>query len=560
MKNTCSRIAFRHSTVCMLFVFVLLAVISFTGTATAVYADTFTVTTTIDDVSNPDSLRYAIENATSQDVITFDLEYPAIITLSEQLSIDHGLTIQGPGAENLAVSGGGECRVFYIEDTAESVDISGISIVSGDTSSEVLSSDYGGGMYNLNSSLTLTNCIFRDNNSDYGGGIYNHNSNPTITNSAFRENYALAFGGGMCNYYSSPYLSNSIFSENRTLFGGGMCNAKSEPIVANCTFIRNDSDYGGGMLNEQANPIVSNCTFSDNTTKFNGGGMINLLSSPDITNCTFSENTAIDSGGGMYNAFSSPTVLNCTFSSNLASQDLGGGMYNKDNSNPRVINCIFWDISGSEIYNFPADDEFSQSKPIVSFCVVQSNDVGISTNSSDITSADPELESLADNGGPTWTCALGEGSSAIDAGMTIAEVTTDQRGAPRPDDVSFDIGAYESGCFFINASWTGGGTIAPGAVSVNFDESVSFMISPDIHYFIEGVYVDGTLISFETIDNIFTYTFENVSHNHVISADFQPSSDDETAHRNSDGCNISALPGIALLLVIPMMFLSRKMK
>src|SRR6056297_918230 len=160
MKSICSMVLFRRFMVSMLFVFVLVAFISFTGTATAVYAETFTVTSTSDDILVEGSLRYAIKTATSEDVITFELEYPAIITLNEQLSIDHGLIIQGPGAELLTVSGGGKCRVFYIEDTTDSVDISGISIVSGYEGSD---SSRGGGLYNLSDYLTVDNCRFSGN-------------------------------------------------------------------------------------------------------------------------------------------------------------------------------------------------------------------------------------------------------------------------------------------------------------------------------------------------------------------------------------------------------------
>ena len=44
---------------------------------------------------------------------------------------------------------------------------------------------------------------------------------------------------------------------------------------------------------------------------------------------------------------------------------------------------------------------------------------------------DPRILPLADNGGPTWTCALSPGSPAIDAGGTTGAPATDQRGLPR---------------------------------------------------------------------------------------------------------------------------------
>ena len=56
---------------------------------------------------------------------------------------------------------------------------------------------------------------------------------------------------------------------------------------------------------------------------------------------------------------------------------------------------------------------------------------------------DPLLGPLADNGGDTLTHALLPGSPAIDAGVCIAEITTDQRGVARPQGTTCDIGAYE---------------------------------------------------------------------------------------------------------------------
>ncbi|MCP4365312.1 MAG: hypothetical protein GY800_08475 [Planctomycetes bacterium] len=55
--------------------------------------------------------------------------------------------------------------------------------------------------------------------------------------------------------------------------------------------------------------------------------------------------------------------------------------------------------------------------------------------------ADPLLENLADNGGPTMTMALQSGSPAIDAGSGSYCPSTDQRGLAR--DGVCDIGAFE---------------------------------------------------------------------------------------------------------------------
>ena len=53
------------------------------------------------------------------------------------------------------------------------------------------------------------------------------------------------------------------------------------------------------------------------------------------------------------------------------------------------------------------------------------------------------LGPLQDNGGPTFTHALRLGSPAVDAGDPEQCRRRDQRGVPRPQGVTCDIGAFE---------------------------------------------------------------------------------------------------------------------
>ena len=64
----------------------------------------------------------------------------------------------------------------------------------------------------------------------------------------------------------------------------------------------------------------------------------------------------------------------------------------------------------------------------------------------DLINTDPRLGPLANNGGPTFTQALLPGSPAIDAGVAVPGVTTDQRGDPRPR-ASRPTSAFESSYF-----------------------------------------------------------------------------------------------------------------
>ena len=60
----------------------------------------------------------------------------------------------------------------------------------------------------------------------------------------------------------------------------------------------------------------------------------------------------------------------------------------------------------------------------------------------DMKNRNPKLGTLASNGGPTRTLALGKGSPAIDAAVKCP--ATDQRGVRRPRGRACDIGAYEA--------------------------------------------------------------------------------------------------------------------
>jgi len=391
----------------------LLLFVVFAGT-TAVYCQTWVVRTNIDNYSEPGEgpLRYAIECALSGDVITFDLTYPATITLDgHNLLIDKGITIRGPGADQLSISGNRVCRVFSIVE-AESVEISGLSIIRG-------KENYGGGIACSNSSPRITDCIFFYNKAVYyGGGLFNIvGSNPIVTNCTFEYNWTDRRGGG------------------------AIMNNASHPFIKDCTFYFNDArdEYygnGGAIYNVNSKPALEGCTFESNGSACVGGALYNEFSSPDITNCTFYNSCSATVGGGMYNGDSSPTLTHCTFSENRA-VSYGRGIYNEGNSSPTLTNCILWDEGGSEIFND------ASSNPTISYCIVQNGDVGDGAISSDIITEDPLLMDLADNGGPTWTCALQKGSSAIDTGVEIEEVTTDQRGVLRPQKRAYDIGAYE---------------------------------------------------------------------------------------------------------------------
>jgi hypothetical protein len=162
-----------------------------------VHANTITVTNTND--SGPGSLRQAIAGANNGDIINAADVSGSIELSSGELLVNKNLTINGPGAEKLAVENTRLSRVFEIA-SGEIVTISGLAInngqavvgggiynagrlqvmgcsISDNEAGELRENGLGGGIYNAtDAEITITNCSINGNEADQGGGIYNAGS------------------------------------------------------------------------------------------------------------------------------------------------------------------------------------------------------------------------------------------------------------------------------------------------------------------------------------------------------------------------------------------------
>ena len=153
----------RHVLVASLFLVVL-------GAALPSWATTYTATSTAD--SGAGSLRAALGMAANGDTINFD---PSLngqtITLdctdNGPIILAQNVTIAGPGASNLAISGNNACAVFQVN-SGITATFSGVTIENGSTSFP----QAGCGIDNKGT-LTVSNSVLSRNscNAD-GGGIY----------------------------------------------------------------------------------------------------------------------------------------------------------------------------------------------------------------------------------------------------------------------------------------------------------------------------------------------------------------------------------------------------
>jgi probable HAF family extracellular repeat protein len=394
--------------------------------------------TNLDDAGNG-SLRQAIIDTPAGGIVDFQSGLSGTITLtSGELGIGRDLTITGPGADVITISGNHASTVFDIGGAFNPiVTISGLTISDGMNAGDALFP--AGGISNTGS-LTLVNCTLTDNagygriqgfgGTGAGGAIFN-NGTLALAYCTVSRNYASSIhstaGGGIYNGYQAAALS-----------------------VTSCTFSDNSAEAitapaGGAIAADLGSVTVTNSTVSANSAGgiFSGQGV--LLT---VTNSTISGNSGLGVGGaGM-------RLGNTIVAGN--SSDVAGTLASQGHN-------LIGDGTGGSGYD-PTDLVGTADHPI-----------------------DPKLGPLGDNGGPTQTMALLADSPAIDAGNDVLSADPwDQRGPDyeRIGNAVIDIGAFEvqvARSFVVtNANDAGSGSLREAIAAANMhsgDNAITFNIS-----------------------------------------------------------------------------------
>lgn len=356
--------------------------------------------------------------------------------------------------------------------------------------SECTADNQGGGLFNTSDGIvTLNNGTIHTNTASVdGGGIFNENGSITLTDSHAFENQSSQNGGGIFNEengtfsligtFGKAHMSNTV-RNNSAEKGGGIYNngtlwLKESEVRNNTT-----SDDGAGIYNTGLMTIM-NSSIRSNTasgTAANGGGIFNAHQGGEfdvwIQRSTVSQNTVTETnslngdGGGIYNAQDSTIgFIESTISTNTAA-DQGGGIYNNGEVSFQYTTIKDNlagdnDNKGGGLYNaarsvvkatFTATimDNLDNCKVTGNGIIVSqghnidsANSCTFDTSLDDQLNTSPILDVFQDNGGPTNTHALLEGSPAIDPPGNIVCSQVDQRGAWRPAFLgTCDIGAYE---------------------------------------------------------------------------------------------------------------------
>ena len=309
------------------------------------------------------------------------------------------VTSQNGAAKTIIDCGGSSSanhRGFYLDIFETNDVLSGLTIENGYEGGSGSSSDNNGGaIYNRAISLTVQNCIFKNNtvtqnNGDgNGGGIYNSvqynqsNAALTLLNCTFLGNNA-TYGGGVATQYGSvgrTTLTNCVFTGNTATNGGGGFSDyipyTGPTTLTNCVFTGNSATNGSGgglaVGNNGGTATLTNCVFTGNTApKGTGGGIDSFTTYSGLfqmVNCTLTANTATAGGGFSEGGLGTSSSITFTLTNDILYGNTGGDLSTGDLGTVTYCDLLYYyagtgNISADpQFYNAPTDLRLQASSP-----------------------------------------------------------------------------------------------------------------------------------------------------------------------------------------------------
>jgi fibronectin-binding autotransporter adhesin len=204
----------------------------------------------------------------------------------------------------------------------------------------------GGGVYLDRSVARLNGNIINSNTADFCGGLCLHNASATLSGNAVTSNTAIYDGGGLGIDSSQATFNNNTISANVAGYnGGGLALYESAVVLdANTVTVNIAGQSGGGLYlsyNNAAtlsgNTIIANAAYGDGLF-VGGGGLYLYTSDATLSGNTIASNTTAYVGGGLCLIGGTVTLSGSTIISNTA--NLAGGGLSVDYGNLTFNNNI----------------------------------------------------------------------------------------------------------------------------------------------------------------------------------------------------------------------------
>ncbi|MEP7043106.1 MAG: choice-of-anchor Q domain-containing protein [Dokdonella sp.] len=431
--------------------------------------------------SGPGSYRQAVADAMSGDTIDLTNTGCSLITLTtgDIITAVNDLTLQGPGALGLTISGGYAYRPLEhigsgtisvndisISDGKKYLADGGFGNASGgcvSSGSGVVSLDHAwvkycdaesadtttpvrGGAVFGGTGVVVINSIVSGSLANstgtgaYGGGIYTPGY-LTVAYSTIRGNAATSSasnrttGGGasvgafVATSGGQLFMKYSTVSDNAAGIGGGLY-ATGDAFITNSTISSNIGGNTGGIMLFNSGTATGparlvSSTVSGNNSSFRTGGIYLANNDAQIYNSTIAFNTTYSSpkyGSGLA-VMSANTV-------DLESVLISNNTTNIGDGNGQLIDDVGSRGTGASL---------TGANNLVYFPST------LATPGGTILLQNPLLKGLSSNGGLTQTHSLSPHSVALDVGNDVLGTASDQRGSgyARTLGSGTDIGAFE---------------------------------------------------------------------------------------------------------------------
>jgi uncharacterized protein len=285
-----------------------------------------------DDGTGKCTLRAAIMEANALATglcspLTINFNVTGTLALAAALPklLHPNLTINGPGANLLAVHGGLGYRVFDLGG-GSNVTIAGLTLAQGNVTGLPTVGDEnprGGAVRVNNATLTLNQCAVLNSQAHQGGGLAVYNSHLTLNGCTVAGNVNTAsLGGGLAHFGPGTLaITNSTFSGNSAPNAGGICLIEVSATLNHVTITGNTTTDGvGGLSAFSTSPLLSNSIIAGNQGRlgevtgftsqgFNliGNGFLAIITNQQPSDQIGSHNAPLDPLLGPLGANGGPT-------------------------------------------------------------------------------------------------------------------------------------------------------------------------------------------------------------------------------------------------------------
>lgn len=330
--------------------------------ASVSHAATLTVTNL--NNSGAGSLRQKILDANNGDTIIFQAGLRGPISLNTQLGIDKNITISGPGANVVRISGLDQRRVFYI--FTATVTISDLQITNG------FSGGAGGGIgVESGGNLTLNNCLINGNVAESAGGVFvDSGAIVTIKNSTISGNISFVEGGGVSNRGGMLTMINSTINGNEAPLGGGISVENSGTATILNSTVTENGNAGGSSGEIGGLRVVSGSTVNIKNTIV-ANNIVSGTSIADVEGTVNSQGTNLVGNAAGSSGFIASDLLN-------VNPLLGALVNNGGTTQTQALLAGSPAIDAGNNTGAPAIDQRGAARPVGAFVDIGAFEFGVS--------------------------------------------------------------------------------------------------------------------------------------------------------------------------------------